>query len=130
MLRLHERLAHSLILPRPQIAAENGAVADLAVANTTNKEVYAFLASAAAKFGMGFWRPGSGIIHQIVLENYAFPGGLMIGTASSQFKPSSGCALLRSSCADPASSCRTLTRPMAVGSACALSASEGPMLWT
>lgn len=64
------------------IAAENGATADLAVANSSNKEVYAFLASAAAKFGMGFWKPGSGIIHQIVLENYAFPGGLMIGTDS------------------------------------------------
>ena len=64
------------------IAAENGAKADLAAAKTTNEEVYSFLASSAAKFGMGFWRPGSGIIHQIVLENYAFPGGLMIGTDS------------------------------------------------
>ena len=64
------------------IAAENGAAADLAKANATNKEVYDFLASAGAKFGMGFWKPGSGIIHQIVLENYAFPGGLMIGTDS------------------------------------------------
>lgn len=44
--------------------------------------MYDFLATAAAKFGMGFWKPGSGIIHQIVLENYAFPGGLMIGTDS------------------------------------------------
>lgn len=64
------------------IAAENGAEADMKVANEVNKEVYDFLASAGAKFGMGFWRPGSGIIHQIVLENYAFPGGLMIGTDS------------------------------------------------
>jgi aconitate hydratase len=64
------------------IAAENGSKADLAVANKTNKEVYNFLASAGAKYGMGFWKPGSGIIHQIVLENYAFPGGLMIGTDS------------------------------------------------
>lgn len=56
--------------------------ADLERAKVTNKEVYDFLASAASKFGMGFWRPGSGIIHQIVLENYAFPGGLMIGTDS------------------------------------------------
>ena len=64
------------------IAAENGAAADLAAAKATNAEVYDFLASAGAKFGMGFWRPGSGIIHQIVLENYAFPGGLMIGTDS------------------------------------------------
>jgi aconitate hydratase len=45
-------------------------------------QVYNFLASAAKKYGMGFWGPGSGIIHQIVLENYAFPGGLMIGTDS------------------------------------------------
>lgn len=64
------------------IAAENGAASDLAAAKKTNEEVYNFLASAGAKFGMGFWRPGSGIIHQIVLENYAFPGGLMIGTDS------------------------------------------------
>ena len=64
------------------IAAEKGADADLRAANATNKEVYDFLATAAAKFGMGFWRPGSGIIHQIVLENYGFPGGLMIGTDS------------------------------------------------
>ena len=46
------------------------------------QEVYDFLASAGAKFGIGFWKPGSGIIHQIVLEHYAFPGGLMIGTDS------------------------------------------------
>jgi len=64
------------------IAAEKGSATDLEVAKTTNKEVYDFLASAGAKYGMGFWKPGSGIIHQIVLENYAFPGGLMIGTDS------------------------------------------------
>eukprot|EP00499_Haloplacidia_sp_CaronLabIsolate_P008794 CAMPEP_0196780226 /NCGR_PEP_ID=MMETSP1104-20130614/7293_1 /TAXON_ID=33652 /ORGANISM="Cafeteria sp., Strain Caron Lab Isolate" /LENGTH=779 /DNA_ID=CAMNT_0042150423 /DNA_START=36 /DNA_END=2375 /DNA_ORIENTATION=+ len=64
------------------IAAENGGAKDLAVASDVNREVYDFLASAGAKFGMGFWKPGSGIIHQIVLENYAFPGGLMIGTDS------------------------------------------------
>lgn len=64
------------------IAAEHGSGTDLATAKSTNKEVYDFLATAGAKFGMGFWRPGSGIIHQIVLENYAFPGGLMIGTDS------------------------------------------------
>jgi aconitate hydratase len=64
------------------IAAEHGAAKDLATAKSINEEVYNFLASAAAKFGMGFWKPGSGIIHQIVLENYAFPGGLMIGTDS------------------------------------------------
>lgn len=64
------------------IAAETGADRDLAKAKEGNKEVYDFLASSGAKFGMGFWKPGSGIIHQIVLENYAFPGGLMIGTDS------------------------------------------------
>ncbi|MFV1992612.1 MAG: aconitate hydratase [Acidiferrobacterales bacterium] len=64
------------------IRAKIGAVKDLQVANTSNHEVYEFLASAAAKYGMGFWQPGSGIIHQVVLENYAFPGGLMIGTDS------------------------------------------------
>lgn len=64
------------------IAAENGADADMAKANDVNSEVYSFLASAAAKYGLGFWKPGSGIIHQIVLENYAFPGLLMIGTDS------------------------------------------------
>ncbi len=64
------------------IAAETGADEDLARANEQNKEVYDFLSSAGAKYGIGFWKPGSGIIHQIVLENYAFPGGLMIGTDS------------------------------------------------
>lgn len=64
------------------IRAKVGAIKDLAVAETTNQEVYDFLAMAAAKYGMGFWKPGSGIIHQVVLENYAFPGGLMIGTDS------------------------------------------------
>lgn len=64
------------------IAAESGAVEDMARANETNKEVYDFLASASKRFGLGFWKPGSGIIHQIVLENYAFPGLLMIGTDS------------------------------------------------
>jgi len=64
------------------IAAENGSESDLAAANEQNREVYDFLSSAGAKFGIGFWQPGSGIIHQIVLENYGFPGGLMIGTDS------------------------------------------------
>jgi aconitate hydratase len=64
------------------IRAKVGAIKDLVVAESTNKEVYEFLASAANKYGMGFWKPGSGIIHQVVLENYAFPGGLMIGTDS------------------------------------------------
>lgn len=64
------------------IEAQVGGDKDLARANDINKEVYDFLASATAKYNIGFWKPGSGIIHQIVLENYAFPGGLMIGTDS------------------------------------------------
>ena len=64
------------------IQAEEGAVADLAKANDANKEVFDFLASVSNKYGLGFWKPGAGIIHQIVLENYAFPGGMMIGTDS------------------------------------------------
>ena len=64
------------------ITAENGSVKDLDAANKINGEVYDFLSSASKKFGIGFWRPGSGIIHQIILENYAFPGGLIIGTDS------------------------------------------------
>ena len=64
------------------ITAERGSHQDLKNAMIMNKEVYNFLESASKKFGMGFWKPGSGIIHQIVLENYAFPGGLMIGTDS------------------------------------------------
>lgn len=64
------------------IQAKVGAVADLATANTQNKEVFDFLASVSNKYGIGFWKPGAGIIHQVVLENYAFPGGMMIGTDS------------------------------------------------
>ena len=64
------------------IEAQVGGEKDLARANDINKEVYDFLASATAKYNIGFWRPGSGIIHQIVLENYAFPGALIIGTDS------------------------------------------------
>jgi aconitate hydratase len=64
------------------IRAYVGAAADMKIAEDENREVFEFLKSAAAKFGMGFWRPGSGIIHQVVLENYAFPGGMMIGTDS------------------------------------------------
>jgi aconitate hydratase len=64
------------------IRARVGAAADLSQALGENDEVYGFLASAARKFGIGFWKPGSGIIHQVVLENYAFPGGLMIGADS------------------------------------------------
>ncbi|NTW48917.1 MAG: aconitate hydratase [Chlorobiales bacterium] len=64
------------------IQAKSGAGEDLAVAEDTNKEVYDFLASVSNKYGIGFWKPGAGIIHQVVLENYAFPGGMMIGTDS------------------------------------------------
>src|SRR5579863_6192003 len=64
------------------IQAKTGATADLATAMDVNKEVYDFLASVSNKYGIGFWRAGAGIIHQVVLENYAFPGGMMIGTDS------------------------------------------------
>jgi aconitate hydratase len=64
------------------IQAKVGAVEDLATAVDVNKEVYDFLASISNKYGIGFWRPGAGIIHQVVLENYAFPGGMIIGTDS------------------------------------------------
>lgn len=64
------------------IQAKAGAVSDLQTAVTGNKEVYDFLASISNKYGIGFWKPGSGIIHQVILENYAFPGGMMIGTDS------------------------------------------------
>jgi aconitate hydratase len=64
------------------IRAEMGSEKDLLRAVDENKEVYNFLASAAKKYGIGFWKPGAGIIHQVVLENYAFPGGLIIGTDS------------------------------------------------
>ncbi len=64
------------------IQAETGAKDDLLRAESDNKEVYDFLQSVSSKFGIGFWKPGSGIIHQVVLENYAFPGGMMIGTDS------------------------------------------------
>ncbi len=64
------------------LLAYKGAEADRKAALDVNREVYQFLSSSAARYGMGFWEPGSGIIHQVVLENYAFPGGLMIGTDS------------------------------------------------
>jgi len=64
------------------IQAKLGANPDLARARHENKEVYDFLASVSNKYGIGFWKPGAGIIHQVVLENYAFPGGMMIGTDS------------------------------------------------
>src|SRR5690606_10070809 len=62
------------------ILAKTGAAADLESSINTNKEVFDFLSSVSNKYGIGFWKPGAGIIHQVVLENYAFPGGMMIGT--------------------------------------------------
>lgn len=64
------------------ILAQHGAKKDLLKAFDDNKEVYDFLSSASKKYGLGFWQPGAGIIHQVVLENYAFPGGMLIGTDS------------------------------------------------
>jgi len=64
------------------IQAHQGAAADMQTAEVTNREVYDFLRSASARYGIGFWAPGAGIIHQVVLEKYAFPGGMMIGTDS------------------------------------------------
>ncbi len=64
------------------IQAKDGAIADLKSANSTSAEVFDFLQSVSNKYGIGFWKPGAGIIHQVVLENYAFPGGMMIGTDS------------------------------------------------
>ncbi len=64
------------------IQARSGAAADMEAARTTNAEVYDFLRSCSNRYGIGFWGPGAGIIHQVVLENYAFPGGMMIGTDS------------------------------------------------
>ncbi|WP_372755813.1 aconitate hydratase [Mariniflexile sp.] len=64
------------------IQAKDGAAADLKHANSVSSEVFNFLESVSNKYGIGFWKPGAGIIHQVVLENYAFPGGMMIGTDS------------------------------------------------
>ncbi|MBP9578497.1 MAG: aconitate hydratase [Parabacteroides sp.] len=64
------------------IQAHMGAKTDMNTANESNREVFDFLRSVSANFGIGFWKPGAGIIHQVVLENYAFPGGMMIGTDS------------------------------------------------
>jgi len=64
------------------IQAKDGASSDLKSANSTSAEVFDFLESVSNKYGLGFWKPGAGIIHQVVLENYAFPGGMMIGTDS------------------------------------------------
>jgi aconitate hydratase len=79
---LPEALVPSTVHCDHLIQAKVGAQIDLGVAIDTNKEVYDFLKSVSAKYGLGFWGPGSGIIHQVVLENYAFPGGMMIGTDS------------------------------------------------
>ena len=64
------------------IQAKSGALEDLKSANNSSAEVFDFLESVSNKYGIGFWKPGAGIIHQVVLENYAFPGGMMIGTDS------------------------------------------------
>jgi len=64
------------------IIAKEGEASDLATARANFKEVYDFLESVCMRYGAGFWKPGAGIIHQTVLENYAYPGGLMIGTDS------------------------------------------------
>lgn len=64
------------------IEAESGSATDLARAESENAEVYSFLSQSSQRFGIGFWKPGSGIIHQVILENYAFPGALLIGTDS------------------------------------------------
>ena len=64
------------------IEAKDNSKTDLARAVTESSEVYDFLSSVSNKYGIGFWKPGAGIIHQVVLENYAFPGGMMIGTDS------------------------------------------------
>lgn len=64
------------------IRAKDGAEQDLEAAKVTNGEVYTFMESVSNKYGIGFWKPGAGIIHQVILENYAFPGGMMIGTDS------------------------------------------------
>lgn len=64
------------------IQAYKGAKEDIARATETNREVYDFLRDVSSRFGIGFWKPGAGIIHQVVLENYAFPGGMMVGTDS------------------------------------------------
>lgn len=64
------------------IQAYRNAESDLETANVTNREVYDFLKDVSNKYGIGFWKPGAGIIHQVVLENYAFPGGMMVGTDS------------------------------------------------
>ncbi|HPD86011.1 MAG TPA: aconitase family protein, partial [Proteiniphilum sp.] len=64
------------------IQAYRNAETDLETANVTNREVYEFLRDVSNRYGIGFWKPGAGIIHQVVLENYAFPGGMMVGTDS------------------------------------------------
>ena len=64
------------------IQAYKGAGPDIATATESNREVYDFLRDVSSRFGIGFWKPGAGIIHQVVLENYAFPGGMMVGTDS------------------------------------------------
>ena len=78
------------------IQARVGSGPDLLAAVDENEEVYDFLESASARYGAGFWKPGSGIIHQVILENYAFPGGLMIGHRQSTRRTPAGWACWRS----------------------------------
>ena len=78
----HETAVPSTVHCDHLIQAYRGADEDMEQARVGNREVYDFLRSAAARYGIGFWGPGAGIIHQVVLENYAFPGGMMIGTDS------------------------------------------------
>ena len=87
MLQFMQADMKSVVLPTTVhcdhlIQARTEAKSDTKLAIYENNEVYNFLESASAKYGVGFWKPGAGIIHQVVLENYAFPGGLMIGTDS------------------------------------------------
>ena len=81
-----DHLIEGTTAPQDDRGGGFGGVAEYGIAEVSNthgdREVYDFLATAGSKYGIGFWRPGSGIIHQIVLENYAFPGGMMIGTDS------------------------------------------------
>lgn len=64
------------------VEAQSGAKADVKRANEMHHEVYEFLRTCSAKYGIGYWKPGAGILHSIIFENYAFPGGLMVGTDS------------------------------------------------
>ena len=90
------------------IQAQVGAKKDLLRAVDENQEVYDFLQTVSQKHGLGFWKPGAGIIHQVVLENYAFPGGMMIGTDS--HTPNAGGLGTASSASSSRASCRASRR--------------------